>query len=321
MIVKKKFILSIVTTVLIVSGCAHQSSKQNEQTKESKTEMKYEIVQTQSVKMNQIYGIGFPGNDQSLYVAADGGLHMYKDNKWYETTTNHNDYIGFQAVDNGFIASGHPQKGTGLKDPLGLIQSTDKGKTISKLAFYGKKNFHFTAASFTGHDIYVIGEQTSNDLSLGVNYSEDNGETWKKSAFKGFNADSLGMIAVNGKVGAKMAMATRSGMFYSEDNGNTMKRITDPVMITALTFSSDSILFSSVENNQILLKMIQPTTGEQTNVKFPFLDYENPITYLAVNPKNVNQIAFSTYKNDVYESIDGGKNWSNLIKDGKIEQN
>jgi photosystem II stability/assembly factor-like uncharacterized protein len=318
---KKKLILSIVMSVLIISGCAHDSSKQNEQAKENKTEMKYEIVQAQSLKMNQIYGIGFPGNDQALYVAANGGLNMYKDNKWYETTTNHHDYIGFQAVDNGFIASGHPQKGTGLKDPLGLVQSTDKGKSISKLAFYGQKNFHFTAASFTGNDIYVIGEQPSDDLNLGVNYSEDNGKTWKKSAYKGFNADSFGMIAVHNKDGAKMAMATRSGIFYSEDNGNTMKRITDPVMITALTFSGDSILYSSVENNQILLKMIQPTTGELTDVKFPFLDYENPITYLAVNPKNENQMAFSTYKNDVYESMDGGKNWSNLIKDGKIEQN
>jgi hypothetical protein len=321
--VQLKVILTILIGILLVAtGCTNKSQEQKKTQQGNKAETKtnYELVETKAFKLKNIRGIGYPGNDNTLYVAANDGLKMYKDAKWYKTTTNQNDYIGFQAIEAGFLASGHPQKGTGMKDPLGLVQSADKGETLKKLAFYGNTNFHFMAASYSGNGLYVINEKPNDDLSLGVNYSKDNGATWKKSAFKDFNADSLGMIAVHPKNGETIAMSTRSGIYYSIDNGNTMKLITNPFMVTALTFSGDSILFSSVENNQILLKTINPTSGEQTNIAFPFLDYDNPITYLAVNPKNINQLAFTTYKNDLYESLDGGKNWNNLLKDGNKEQ-
>lgn len=319
---KKKIFLAILTGMLLVAaGCSNGSKEQNKtQQVKGKKEEKYEILQAKTLKIEQIRGIGYPGNDNALYVATLNGLKLYKDTKWFETTTNRHDYLGFQAIEAGFLASGHPQKGKNLKDPLGLVQSVDKGRTLTKLAFYGQKAFYFMSESFSGSDIYVVTDQPNNDLGLGVNYSKDNGASWNKSAFKDFNADSLGMIAVHPTNGDIMAMSTRTGVFYSKDNGNTMMLITDPFMVTALTFMGDSILFSSVEGEKILLKKIQPISGEQTSLPIPFLDYENPITYLAVNPKNENQMAFTTYKNDLFESIDGGKTWKNRLKDGKKVQ-
>jgi hypothetical protein len=311
-----RILLAVILGVMLVtSGCSTKS--QVKKVTSSKNKATFQIVDAGTIKLKNIRGIGYPGNDTALYIAGDNGLQLYKDKKWYKTTTNQHDYIGFQAVETGFIASGHPQKGSGYQDPFGLIKSSNIGKTIQKLAFYNKANFHFTAASFAGNGLYVIGEQESNGLKLGVNYSTDNGETWRKSAFKNFSANSLGMMAVHQTNGNTMAMATRSGIYFSTDNGNTMKLVTGPIMVTALTFSGETILFSSVENEQILLKSIVPTTSKLANLIIPFLDYNNPITYIAVNPKNPNQLAFTTYKNDLYESTDGGKTWNNLLTNGK----
>ncbi|MFF2447638.1 F510_1955 family glycosylhydrolase [Neobacillus sp. NPDC058068] len=318
-----KLMIAILSGILLIaSGCSNKSGETKKTNQENKAESNanFEIVEAKSFKVKNIRGIGYPGNDNALYLVANDGLKMYSDGKWTKTTTNQHDYIGFQALETGFLSSGHPQKGTDFSDPLGLVQSTDKGKTLKKLALYGKTNFHFIASSFSGNGLYVISEQPNDALSLGVNYSTDNGGTWKKSVFKDFNADSLGMMAVHPNNGAIMAMSTRSGIYYSTDNGNTMKLITDPIMVTALTFIGDSILFSSVENEQILLKTLNPASGDQTRIAFPYLDYDNPITYLTVNPKNTNQMAFTTYKNDLYESIDGGKKWSNLLSGGIKEQ-
>ncbi|MDQ0197212.1 F510_1955 family glycosylhydrolase [Neobacillus ginsengisoli] len=322
MTVQKKVIFALITGMLLAAaGCSSNSWEQKKTQQISKVQPKFEIVQAKTINLKVIQGIGFPGNDNALYVASDKGLKIFKDSKWYETTADLNNYLGFQAIETGFLASGHPRKGTDLKDPLGLVESTDKGKTLKNIAFYGKNNFHFISASFSGKDIYVLNEQQDKDLNYGVNYSTDDGKTWKKSTLKNFKSDSLGMIAVHPKNGDIMAMATRAGIYYSEDNGNTMKLTAGPFMVTALTFSGDRILYSSVvENYNILLNTANPKTGEQGNIAIPFLDQDNPITYIAVNPKNENQIAFTTYKNDLYESLDRGKNWSTLLKDGKIEQ-
>jgi hypothetical protein len=306
--------------LLVATGCTDKSQEQKKPQQEKIAKVNYDIIQAKSIKVGQILGIGYPGNDVALYVATDKGLKMYDGSKWFETTTNQHDYFGFQAVSAGFIASGHPQKGLGIKDPLGIIQSVNKGQTINKLSFYGESLFHFVGAGFSEKSIYVIKENPNDKLGQGMNYSKDNGNTWKKSALKGFSADSYGMIAVHPNNGETIAMSTRTGIYYSIDNGNTMKLITNPFMVTALTFSGDMILFSSVENEKILLKTINPATGKQKNIAIPFLDYDNPITYVAVNPKDPNQIAFTTYKNDLYESIDGGIEWSNPLQNGKTER-
>lgn len=312
----------LIVFILTAAGCTNNTkeSKKTEQDQKTAVLPKFDVTAAKSIKVNRIYGIGYPGNDNALYVAADNGLKIYKEANWLETTTNRHQYMGFQAVEDGFISSGHPQKGTGLKNPLGLVKSDNKGETLKKLAFYGKGNYIFMASSYSGKGLYVISDQETDKLNTGVNYSKDNGQTWQPSKFKDFQADSLGMMAVHPVNGDIMAMSTRSGIYYSTDNGNTMKLMTEPFMVTALTFAGDSLLFCSVENDKILLKTLNPATAEQTNIAIPFLDYDNPITYLAVNPKNPNQMAFTTYKNDLYESTDGGKTWNNLFLKGEKEQ-
>lgn len=323
MIFKKKVFLSILAGIFVLTaGCTAQTDKQNAGQAEvnkrvAAADFKWIPVKNEKV---QIRGIGYPGNDHSLYVATDTGLKFYSQSKWMETSSNPVQYIDFQATEKGFIASGHPEKGIGLKDPLGLIESSDKGKSFNKLAFYGTGNFLFISSSFFGNGLYLINNEPDTKLDSGVYYSENDGKNWLKSQFKNFHADSLGMIAVHPKEGNVMSIATRTGIYYSNDYGNTLEPVTTPDMITAQTFLGDDILYSSAVNQNIYLRKVNPKTGEQTDLVIPFLDYNNPITYIAVDPRNQNKWAFSTYNNDLYESTDGGKNWNNLITNGKIEQ-
>jgi len=316
---QRKVLFIILTIILMTAaGCSNRSQDQDNKGREkTKSHIDYKIVEAKSLHVSQILGIGYPGNDNALYTATPKGLIMYKSGKWYTTNTNLHDYIGFQAINSGFITSGHPEKKSSYKDPLGLVRSENKGETLQEIAFSGEENFHFTAASFYGNGLYIINEQQDDHLDLGINYSTDSGKSWKKSALAGFQANSYGMMAVHPKDGNIMAMATRTGIYYSTNNGNDMKPITSPIMVTALTFWGDSILYSSVEEKNILLKTVNPISGAEKSITIPFLDYDNPITYVAANPKNTNQMAFSTYKNDLYESIDGGKTWSAYLKDGK----
>lgn len=308
----------------MAAGCGGQADKNETSNQgkkdEEKTGVNFQIVPAKSQKIGQIRGIGYPGNDDALYVATNDGIKFYKNSKWLETTANKHNFMSLQAINTGFLASGHPQKDTGIKDPMGIVESSDQGKSLHKLGFYGEGNFHFLSASFFGNGMYIIMEQPLHQLDPGVYFSKNNGESWIKSKLAGFTADSMGMMAVHPKNGNIMAMSTKAGIYYSEDYSNTMKAITGPIMVTAVTFKGDNILYSSVEDQKILLKEINPKTGEINDVVIPFLDYDNPVTYITADPKNENKLAFTTYKDDLYESTDGGKTWKNIAEDGRIEQ-
>lgn len=58
-----------------------------------------------------------------------------------------NDLMGFAiAADGTYLASGHPAPGSDLPQPLGLIQSTDRGRTWSLRSRGGESDFHALAA-------------------------------------------------------------------------------------------------------------------------------------------------------------------------------
>src|SRR5690625_2527966 len=117
----RKMILSLIIILeIIVINCNN-----NDET--------YEV--TNKGEIDHIHEMGYAGNDSGLYYASHRRLKIYRDNKWFKTTTNLNDYMGFAAVDKGFYSSGHPGEDSNLPNPIGLQRSFDGGKTLKKISF------------------------------------------------------------------------------------------------------------------------------------------------------------------------------------------
>src|SRR5690625_4873920 len=117
----RKMILSLIIILgLILTGCSNNDEA-------------FEVPF--KGEMDHIHGMGYAGNDGGLYFASHRGLKIYRDNKWFKTSTNLNDYMGFAAVDKGFYSSGHPGDDSNLPNPIGLQRSFDGGKTLKKIAF------------------------------------------------------------------------------------------------------------------------------------------------------------------------------------------
>ncbi|MCM3574369.1 hypothetical protein M3172_14330 [Mesobacillus subterraneus] len=332
-----KFKLVLITIfaafMLMLTGCSgdagqeegNPTSDENKMEKEEQKEQQAKsdaefIIKAEPQKIEHIHGIGYPGNDEGLYVASHHGLKIFKNGEWLETTDENHDYMGFQAVEDGFFASGHPAEGSDLKNPLGLVKSTDSGKTLDKIAFYGESDFHFLSASYQDKVLYLINEEPNPDLERGIYVSKDRGGTWEPVELNGLEAQSLGMMAVHPENGGTLAMATREGVFVSDDYGATMKRAGDYQMVTAAAYSRESLYISPVEHEEIKLVRLtneQPNTGEELPI--PKLKHDNPITYIAAHPEQEGRISFITILNDLYESEDGGKTWNQLLVNGRAE--
>jgi DNA-binding beta-propeller fold protein YncE len=223
--------------------------------------------------------------------------------------------MGFQTVDDGFYSSGHPGSGSTLKNPLGIVKSTDNGKTLTTLGFEGESDFHGMAVGHSNHTIYVVNEQPSSKLdTTGLYYSTDDAKTWTKSAAEGL-AEEPAALAVHPEDEKTIAAATKNGLLFSSDNGNHFETLLADQFITALKFSAGGELYAAGANTPNLLK-INLTTKETTEMKLPQMDEEDAISYIAENPTDAKEIAIATYKKDVYVSKDSGATWGKIANEG-----
>jgi hypothetical protein len=335
-IYKKSFMFVLAASILFFTGCSKEKERNEtkpapaeENADQSKDQIGEEseqnagiefIIKAKPQTIEHVHGIGYPGNDEGLYVATHHGIKIFTQGSWYETSEENHDYMGFQAVEDGFYASGHPEEGSSLKNPLGLVKSTDNGKALDKIAFYGESDFHFMAASYKGRALYLINEQSNSKLEAGVFVSKDNAKSWVPVTLKGMESNTLGMIAVHPEKGETFAMSTKDGVFVSEDYGKTIQEIGEYEMVTAAAFSKDFLYISPIQEKKLkLVKLVSGQEGGAVELPIPILDYDNPITYIAADYKQDGRLAFITIQNDLYESADGGQTWKQLLSKGKIQ--
>lgn len=323
----------LAAVMLVFTGCSGEENQEqakpaseenvakNEEQKKPQDVSEAEFIKkADSQKIEHVHGIGYPGNGEELYVATHLGLKIFNNGEWMETTQENHDYMGFQPVKDGFYASGHPAEGSDLKNPLGIVKSIDKGRTLEKIAFYGESDFHFLSASYEDQVLYLINQETNSQLERGVFVSSDGAKSWEPVELNGLDANSLGMMAVHPQNGGTFAMATREGVYVTDDYGKTMKKTGTFEMVTAAAYSKEALYISPVQEEKIKLVKLNPDqAGAATDLKIPNLKYDNPITYIAADPEQEGRIAFITILNDLYESQDGGKTWKQLLVNGRIE--
>lgn len=301
---KTKWIFVTTALALIATGC-------------SSAEEEYEFVKAERAEIDHIHGAGYPNNGDDFFVATHDGLMKYSDGQWFEANSNKHDYMGFQPYEKGFYSSGHPAQGSDLKNPLGLVKSTDHGATLEKLDFYGETDFHYLAAGYETGVIYVINEHPNSELDKGFYLTEDEGETWKKMSMTGFNSDSIGNIAVHPSDKNVVAIAGKDGVFLSKDQGENFTDVPETTMVTAVTMNQEKGLFASIQEDGIQLFEWNVSDGSVSPFPTPSLEGDNPIMYISSNPQNDQGWSIITYNNDIYTTEDNGENWEDISDMGE----
>ncbi|MGG3987015.1 hypothetical protein [Bacillus smithii] len=80
------------------------------------------------INLEHIHGLGYTSDGKQILIPAHNGLVSYSEGQWKSVNAPKHDYMGFQIVDNGFYSSGHPAPDSGLKNPMGIVKSTDLEK-------------------------------------------------------------------------------------------------------------------------------------------------------------------------------------------------
>jgi len=299
----RKMILSLIIILgLILTGCSNNDEA-------------FEVPF--KGEMDHIHGMGYAGNDGGLYFASHRGLKIYRDNKWFKTSTNLNDYMGFAAVDKGFYSSGHPGDDSNLPNPIGLQRSFDGGKTLKKIAFEGESDFHVMAVGFSSHDIILLNEQKNSKLVEGIYLSEDSGESWMEVTASGLDGDILS-LSIHPSNSKYIAAATNSGVYLSSDKGEKFTLISEREAVgTAVFFNEENLYFASYDKNPKFEKY-NIDNDEIENMYLPELYDDGPV-FITQNPKETKQLAIYTIRGQAYVSSDYSETWEQILVDNKVK--
>ncbi len=265
-----------------------------------------------AVEIPHLHGLGFSADGRELFVPAHTGLRIYADGRWQDPDLPINDYMGYSPTDDGFYSSGHPGPGSDLVNPLGLVKSSDGGKTLTTLGFAGESDFHLMAVGYRNHAIYVFNPSPNSKLGAGLSYSVDDGKTWQQSALKGVNAQPT-QVAVHPTEASMVALATDAGVLLSSDHGNTFEQVGAGTPVTAVAWSPDGkqLVFGATKLSSYALE-----SKQMTELSTPSIQGQDAIAYIAVNPQRADELAFATYERDIYLSSNAGQAWTQIAQDG-----
>lgn len=224
-----------------------------------------------------------------VILGTHEGLFRYVDQKTVQLMGPEIfDIMGLAVFGKKLYASGHPGPGSKLPEPVGLLLSTDSGKSWKKLGLQGEVDFHLLESA--GADMYGVDSGSGNLL-----YSNNAGKKWTS---RGKNVVSD--IAVNpAKVGS--ALALRDGKLISTQNSFTkMRNVNSTPAFTSLDWITGSLLASGG-------KSLYRSTDSGMSWK-KLSDFPEDASTVTQSAKIIAVVA----GNSIYKSTDGGKTFKKM---------
>jgi hypothetical protein len=112
-----------------------------------------EVSAAPALQLTHVHGAAFDPGDGALLLATHHGLLEVADGEPAEVGPVL-DLMGFTVAGPGhYLASGHPGLHVDLPQPVGLIESTDGGRTWTPVSRQGQSDFH----ALTAGDAWILG--------------------------------------------------------------------------------------------------------------------------------------------------------------------
>ena len=171
-----------------------------------------------------VHGLGVNPKDGALFVATHTGLFRApKDEEKTKRVANrYQDTMGFTVVGpDRFLGSGHPDAREDLPPFLGLVRSTDAGRTWQEVSLMGTADFHVLEAA--AELVYGFG---SNYETRAAEFlvSDDRGRSWdERSPPGGLLSLAIAPDDPNEIVGAVQGGPAAAGLYASTDAGRAWR--------------------------------------------------------------------------------------------------
>jgi hypothetical protein len=185
-----------------------------------------------------VHGLGINPADGALFVATHTGLFRAGpgERRARRIADRYQDTMGFTVTGpDRFLGSGHPDGREDLPPFLGLIQSTDAGRSWKPVSLLGKRDFHVLEAA--GPRIYGYGSDFESGQA-GLLVSSDGGRSWQERT----PPEPLLSLAIDPEDPDSVVASGERGSYSSRDGGRGWRPVTDDAGLLAWTSSGGLFL-------------------------------------------------------------------------------
>ncbi|WP_432119696.1 F510_1955 family glycosylhydrolase [Streptomyces sp. bgisy032] len=242
--------------------------------------------------VSHVHGLGIDPADRRLYVATHQGVIAVADDGTARRVGDKADYMGFTVIGpKTFLGSGHPDGDSGAHGNLGLIRSTDAGRSWKTLSLGGTTDFHSLE--------YAHGTVYGYDSTRGVLRVSTDRTTWDDRA-------ELGAldIAVSPRDRDVVLATTEDGVARSTDGGRTFGAGSGEVL-AYLSWPTGGALYGVAPDGGLR----RSGDGGATWQKAGTVPGGRPQALTAVDARRV----LAATEGGVYESRDGGRTFAERL--------
>ena len=312
---KRTLMLSLLLTPLLLSACGAEEAPSDTNQSENETTETQDVWQRVGADemVSHIHGAGFWQDDERPVIATHAGLMEYREDGWYTLPTNRHDYMGFEVVEDGFYASGHPDRRTDFKNPLGVMHGKNHGAVLESRSLEGEADFHYMSAGYATGTLYVYLEEATSELEPGFYRSIDGGSSFEPMQVQGIEEAQVAGIVADATDAERVFFYGPSGILVSNDSGDSFEPLVE----------AEQVVMVGADEGQ--LAYVRQTDGSFEGVRFN-LDDESTETFnlpelqadavpieLAIKEE---RMLLVTSDNSVYEFTDG--EWEMRLDKGEL---
>ena len=176
--------------------------------------------------MAHVHGLGL--DDGQLLAGTHYGAFRVDEDGSVTQVGPTQDYMGFTVVGSGhYLASGHPGAGQDAPGNLGLIESTDGGRTWDSVSLRGEADFH----SLEARHGRVYGH------SGGILMVSQDKKSWDERA-----SIALADLAVSPDDPDTILATTEQGLAVSADGGNRFELVEAAPVLVLITWTDEGTI-------------------------------------------------------------------------------
>lgn len=239
-----------------------------------------------------VHGLGIDPADGALLVATHTGLFRIARDSQESVRVGaaRQDAMGFVVTGpHRFLASGHPGLRENLPPQLGLMTSSDAGRSWQSVSLLGAADFHILRARGSR----VVGYEASRGRLM---ISADGGRTWRTSEPPSHLAD----LVVDPADPTRFIAASVDGLLRSSDAGRTWSAMTGPSV--ALAWPAPRALYAFEADGSV---WVSADAGKSWTARTVL-----PGAPAAVTAVDADSVIVALHDGTFASTADGGRSWS-----------